>query len=281
VRFRRLVAIAGAALSCCLVSTPASAQAPAATHALRWDPPLDATVTVSGAGLWLGSELLKKDLAPSHCRWCEVDPVDARVRDALVWRDTSAADAVSNLTGFALMPLAAVGMNAIAAAHENALGHVGEDALLVAEALVVTADVTQLTKLLVGRERPFAHALPPERKMAAQPPDNNLSFFSGHSSAVFAMAVASGTLSTMRGYRWAPLVWSVGGVVAATTAYLRIAADKHWLTDVLVGAVVGAGIGFAVPYFFHSAVDDPPRASTAAALRLPAQPVPTWMSMAW
>jgi len=282
VRIRLLVAVAGAALAPCLASTPAGAQTPAPTHALRWDPTLDLTVTMGGAAAWLASEALKADLAPSQCRWCRVDSVDVRVRDALVWRDTTSADTISNVTGFVLMPVATVGLNALSAAHEGALGNVGEDALLVAEAWVVAGDVNQLAKVLFGRERPFVHALPPEEKpLTAQPADNNLSFFSGHTSGVFALAAAAGTIGTMRGYRWAPLVWSVGGAIAATTAYLRIAADKHWLTDGVVGAVVGAGIGFAVPYFFHSAVDDPPPASGSAALRARALPTTTLMAIPW
>lgn len=283
VRIRRLVAVAGTALAPCLVSTPAGAQTQAPTHALRWDPTLDLTVTMGGTAAWLVTEALKEDLAPSHCRWCTVDSVDARVRDALVWRDTTSAETLSDVTGFVLMPLAAVGLNALAAAHEGALGNVGEDTLLVAEALVVAGDVTQLTKMLVGRERPFVHALSPDRRPStAQPSDNDLSFFSGHTSGVFALATASGTIGTMRGYRWAPLAWSVGGAVAATTAYLRIAADRHWLTDVVVGAVVGAGIGFAVPYFFHSAIDDPPSpASGSAGLRARALPTATLMAIPW
>lgn len=278
---RRLLAVAGAALPLCLASAPAAAQAQ--THALRWEPALDATVTAGGAAAWIASEILKGDLAPSHCRWCDVDSMDARVRDAPVWSDTF-ADAISNVTGFVLMPLAAVGLDALAAAHDGALGRVAEDTLIVAEAGVVAADLTQLTKMLVGRERPFVHALQPEQKpLTGQPSDNNLSFFSGHSAEAFALAAAVGTVSTMRGYRWAPLTWSVGGAVAATTAYLRIAADKHWLTDVVVGAMVGAGIGFAVPFLFHSAVDDHTAlaGSTSAPLRAPALPTGTIMTFAW
>jgi membrane-associated phospholipid phosphatase len=267
-----------AALALCLVVAPAAAQ-PAQVHALRWDPAIDVTVTAGGAAIWLTSELLKGELAPSRCRWCGVDAVDARARDALVWRDTNAADTASDVTGFVLMPLASVGLDALAAAHEGALGNTGQDALLIAEAAVVAANVAQLTKMLVGRERPFVHALSADEKpRTAHPSDNDLSFFSGHASEVFALAAAAGTVGTMRGYRWAPLAWGVGGAVAVTTAYLRIAADRHWLTDVVVGALVGAGIGFAVPYFFHSAVNDPAGASTAASLR--ATVLPAW-SLVW
>jgi membrane-associated phospholipid phosphatase len=268
-----------AALAAALVACPAVAAAQ--TRVLRWDPPLDGAVTAGGAALWLASELLKGQLAPSRCRWCDVDAMDARVRDAWLWRDPAAADAISNVMAFVLTPLATVGLNALAASHDRVSGNAPEDALLVAEAGVVAADVNQLTKMLVGRERPFVHALPSERKaQTLAPADNDLSFFSGHSAETFALVAASGTVATMRGYRWAPLVWSVGGAFAGTTAYLRIAADRHWLTDVLVGAVVGAGIGFAVPFVFHSAKDEAPTASTAAALRAPAASAPV-VTLAW
>ena len=111
-------------------------------------------------------------------------------------------------------------------------------------------------------------------------PDNNLSFYSGHTSEALALATASGTIGEMRGYRWAPLAWGVGGAFAAVTAYLRIAADKHWLTDVIAGAVVGVGMGFATPYSFHSAIGEPARASiTALSGALP--PAGPTMSFAW
>jgi membrane-associated phospholipid phosphatase len=269
----------GAALGALVVGSPAAAEAQ--THTLRWDPAVDGAVTVGGAALWLTAELFKRELAPDHCRWCNVDAADAAVRDALLWHEPWFADTISNVTAFALTPLAAVGLNALAAAHDGAGSNVPVDALLVAEAGVLAADVNQLTKLLVGRERPFVHALPPDRKAATRvPADNDLSFFSGHSTETFALAAASGTVATMRGYRWAPLLWGVGGTLAATTAYLRIAADRHWLTDVLVGAVVGAGIGFAVPYFFHSAKDDSATPSTSAGLHAAAVPGPL-VSLAW
>jgi membrane-associated phospholipid phosphatase len=275
---RPAVAAAGVALSLCLASHPAAAQ----THPLRWDPAVDVTVTVGGAAAWVVSEILKGDLAPSHCRWCAANAADASARSALVWRDTATADQISSVTGFILAPAAAIGLNTLAAAHEGAVGNAPEDALLVSEAGVVAANVDQLAKMVFGRERPFVHALPPrEKPLTGQPSDNNLSFFSGHTTEAFALATASGTVGTMRGYRWAPLAWGVGGAFAATTAYLRIAADKHWLTDVVVGVVVGVGIGFAVPYVFHSAENDPTHASTSSALRAPPLPAGPTMTFAW
>jgi membrane-associated phospholipid phosphatase len=59
----------------------------------------------------------------------------------------------------------------------------------------------------------------------------------------------------MRGYRLAPLVWGVGMPLAAATGYLRIAADKHYLTDVVVGALFGAAVGVALPLLAHGRQD--------------------------
>jgi membrane-associated phospholipid phosphatase len=261
-----------------LVGSTASGQ----TRELRWNPALDVSITLIGAAAWMATEAFDRDLAPSHCRWCSVEPMDAKVRDGLIWSDTIAADTISDVTGFVLMPLTVLGLDTLAAAHDRSTSNVPEDTILVAEATVVAEDVTQLTKFLVGRERPFVHALPLERKPQTDHPyGNNVSFFSGHASEVFALATASGTISTMRGYRYAPLTWSAGGVIAITTAYLRLAADKHWLTDVVVGAAVGAAIGFATPYLFHSTSDESPRTSNALVLRTQTPPTTTLLTVSW
>jgi membrane-associated phospholipid phosphatase len=39
----------------------------------------------------------------------------------------------------------------------------------------------------------------------------------------------------------------IGFPVAALTGYLRIAGDKHYMSDVLTGAAVGSAIGYMVP----------------------------------
>ena len=48
-------------------------------------------------------------------------------------------------------------------------------------------------------------------------------------------------------------MWVAGLVFASAGAYLRVAADRHYATDVITGAVVGSAIGLAVPYFGHRA----------------------------
>lgn len=231
----------------------AQARQVTAAEPLRYDLRVDIPVTAVATAAWLTSELFKDRLAHQTCQWCDSVPgVDTSVRNALKWQETATPNTWSNVTGFALSPLLALGGVALAAHQEGTLGNAGIDMLIVAEATALAADLNQFVKFAVGRERPFVHALAAADKgKTAHPADNNMSFYSGHTNLVFALAVSSGTVASLRGYRWAPAVWGSGLAMAATTGYLRIAADKHYFTDVMLGAVTGSAIGFAVPYFLH------------------------------
>jgi membrane-associated phospholipid phosphatase len=74
---------------------------------------------------------------------------------------------------------------------------------------------------------------------------------SGHATAGFAVAVSTGVVATMRGRKSAPWLWLAGLALATFNSYLRIAADRHYLTDVLAGAALGTLAGLAVPLVFH------------------------------
>jgi membrane-associated phospholipid phosphatase len=91
-----------------------------------------------------------------------------------------------------------------------------------------------------------------------------MSFFSGHATMMFAVATSAGTIATMRGYRWTPVVWLVGLPLAAATAYLRVASDDHWTSDVLLGVAFGSAMGFAIPYLSHKPVRIVPAGSTVS-----------------
>lgn len=219
---------------------------------LRYDWKVDGALTVTALAFWGGTELLRSQLAPATCRWCQVDSLDTSVRDALVWNDTSAANLASNIGAYVVVPLVGLGVTALAAEHDGRRSDIAGNSLVIAEAVAVSGALSQIVKFTAGRERPFVHALPADEKpLTAQPSDNNLSFYSSHTSFAFALATASGTVASMRKYRLAPLVWTAGLVSAAAIGYLRMAADCHYFTDVLMGAAVGSAVGFAVPYLFH------------------------------
>ena len=230
----------------------ASRGATAEPRPLAYDLDVDGPVTLVGATLWITSEATKDTLAPSACRWCATNGLDLGVRDALRWGDAKGADMASNVIGFAIGPAAVLGATAIAAGRDRALRGFLVDALVIAEAVVVAADVNQTVKLLAARDRPLMLARTPDELARKDPAsDDHLSFYSGHTTLAFSIVTAAGTVATMRGYRWAPLVWAVGAPFAFVTPWLRMAADKHWFTDVLVGAAAGAAIGFALPFLAH------------------------------
>ena len=239
----RRVAAAGLAFACALAGAPARAQD------LAYDLDRDLFVSITGGSLWIASEAQKAAIAPAACRWCSTNALDDAVRRALVWSPSKigAADAMSNVLGYGLAPLSAVGLVAIAAWHDGRTADIAVDLLVVAESTVVGMDVNQVVKFATGRQRPFVHF----HTGAGTPSDDDLSFFSGHTTAAFCLATASGTVASLRGYRWAPWVWAQGMVFAALTGYLRIAADKHYFSDVITGAVFGSAVGFALPYFVH------------------------------
>lgn len=253
--------LAAAALACALaLATPASAE----PYELRHDVAVDVAVTGTALALGIGSEIAKHELISASCRWCDRDEagndtlngLDRGARERLRWSDTHTARQLSDVTGVLVTPGVTFGMLSLAAADERAGKELAVDLLIVLQAAALSELTDQAAKFSFARERPFVHAATPEER--ARLPgrdDHNVSFYSGHSAGTFSLAVAAGTVASMRGYRLAPLVWGLGLPVAGTTAYLRVAGDKHYLTDVLVGALVGAAFGALVPLVFHPRVD--------------------------
>lgn len=244
----------------------AAEKPPAPAHALKVSLPIDGAVAGAGTTLWVLSEtVFKQALAPEPCRWCDrtetgedtLNPIDRAARAArwsLQAQHTAAT--LSDINAFGVLPVSIIALDLLLAHDAGKIALGAEDLVIIAEAVALAAVLNQSVKFLVGRERPFVHALPPqERLLTERPSDNNLSFYSGHSSFVFSMAVAAGTVAERRGYKKAWLIWAVGLPLAATTAYLRMGADKHYLIDVLVGGAVGSAFGLGVPLLFHPRID--------------------------
>jgi membrane-associated phospholipid phosphatase len=82
---------------------------------------------------------------------------------------------------------------------------------------------------------------------APKDPDTRASFWSGHTSLAFAAAAAGGSVAEIRGYAGWPLGPCRRFTAATGTGYLRLAGDRHWLSDVLAAAA-GTAVGFVVPW---------------------------------
>jgi len=230
---------------------------------LQYNLALDASFT---AAMGLSVALLavyQPALLPKSCRWCTPPALDATVRDALVWRDARTADTLSTVLDAAL-PVSAVGYLLLSAGSRGDVNAGLVDSLLVTEAVAAALLVNQVVKLLVGRERPYAHF---GNDVGYSESERDLSFYGGHVSFAFSVVAATVTVASMRGYSGVGIAAGVGFPLAAAVGYLRIAADQHYLTDILVGSAVGGLLGWAVPRVFHPPVSGS-TSSPAAAARL-------------
>lgn len=207
-------------------------------------------------GLWILAETAGKSwFAPDACRWCDPPGFDASAR-SLRWSTPVAAEVAGAGTAFLAAPAAAFGLTWLAAAHDDRTVDQWTNVLWVVQGVSTTMVLTNVVKWSLGRERPAVHYRAPDWGNFAVA-ERNLSFFSGHSSLAFSLAVSSGTVASLRGYSWAPVVWAVGLPIAAFTAYSRIAADAHYLSDVVVGSLMGALIGGGIPLLFHGRIPAP------------------------
>jgi membrane-associated phospholipid phosphatase len=221
---------------------------------------VEAPLVAVGGALWLVSELVKPVLAPDACRLCGRSGLDRAVQQGLVWEDVRPARRLSDALLFGIVPALSLG-GLLGLSHRHGDKQtVREDTLVLTETMVVASLLTQLTKYTVARERPFLRTQREHGITVTHGHDDNLSFFSGHTSLTFAMVVGAASIASFRGYEQAPWVWGLGLPLAAFTGYLRIAADRHYFTDVLTGALVGSAIGALVPWLHrHFAQDDGPR----------------------
>ena len=126
------------------------------------------------------------------------------------------------------------------------------------EALALTGGIHALVSTVASRWRPYrATCVGPVESQTqdCQSSKQYYSFWSGHSSGAFTaaglMCMHHAYLPLYGGGVAEPLTCATSVAAAAAVAYLRVAADQHFLTDVLVGAAVGTISGLAVPWVLH------------------------------
>jgi len=119
-------------------------------------------------------------------------------------------------------------------------GHVA----VFANSLAWTFAATEWMKVIVRRKRPVLYTA--DGAAAAGDPNSQRSFPSGHASVAFAAATTYLVMARREGLphrgRNAVLLY----VGALGVSALRVSAGKHFPTDVLGGAALGAGIGWLV-----------------------------------
>jgi len=118
-----------------------------------------------------------------------------------------------------------------------------------AETFVLTYGLTNLTKVLVSRPRPYLYGTSEGFEEHKMEDDNQRSFFSGHTSLSAAswFMMASMYQDYHPESKLAPYIWATAYLVPAATGYYRYDAGKHFLSDVLTGYFIGRAIGVMVP----------------------------------
>ncbi len=221
-------------------STPAGADDVIPGHVI--DRPLNGAIIAGALGLWFGLSLIPIREHPALWEHELFGEADDSVHANFSFR----AAAISN----------GLVATAVAAPIAYLTGGTIEDAdgdrlLIYGEAMAVNLAVFEGAKHLVQRPRPYLYSKSPAvaQYAADQGDDAYQSFYSGHAATAFCAATAGayllGASTGNRGVR--SLAWGSGFAVAAATANLRVRAGKHFYSDVVIGALAGTIIGYAVP----------------------------------
>ena len=119
------------------------------------------------------------------------------------------------------------------------------DFVMFTETMLVASGLNLLVRSQFHRNRPSIR----KSGFTYRPNEAFHSFYSGHTSVGFAAAVYTGYTFRARnpGHAAVPWVWTGALTAASSVGLFRILGGKHYPSDVVVGAAVGALIGWAVP----------------------------------
>ena len=213
----------------------------------------EASKDLYNAALWMGGTAAIQFGANEKSRWTSVNSFDREIRDGLRADSRSAredagtaSDVLLALTA-GLLPLASIGKTL----SEHECYEAYDMATDAAEAFTLTLMLTTGTKMIAGRDRPYGQECDgsPPGDASCRDSDRKQSFFSGHASIAAtgaglscSYAIKRKTWGDGRVARFTPCALGIGA--ALTTGVLRIVADDHWGSDVIVGLLVGATVGY-------------------------------------
>lgn len=133
-------------------------------------------------------------------------------------------------------------------AYEDTREDFGTLALMYGEVVLLNAGINGLVKGLTTRNRPYVYDVnsPAEEKYKTSA---RHAFYSGHTSfaasnsfftaRVFSEYLTNSTTKT--------LIWTAAALIPAVTGFSRVNTHNHFPTDVIVGYIVGAAIGYLIP----------------------------------
>lgn len=187
--------------------------------------------------------------------------IEERVRVAFQQHRSGVADVLERIGWWYGTPLFTVPASlvtlGVGAALKNA--DVRDTGILMSEVLLSALLIQQPLRIIVGRARPFMN----QGHFSFNPftfSNDYASFVSGHSYSAFGI---SNVVARQVDQVWASVTLYT---LATITALSRMYADAHWLTDVLLGSVLGYVVSTAIWKDQQDEIADP-----AVTLQAPAR----------
>jgi membrane-associated phospholipid phosphatase len=126
----------------------------------------------------------------------------------------------------------------------------GSFSLMLAEAFVLQNALNQIVRSSQLWPRPYMYSKGGKGAKKARDAHGEAygSFYSGHASAAFTVAVFTGEWFSeiYPNSKYKSIVWASSFALAAGVGALRVVAGKHYPTDVVVGSLVGAGVSMGI-----------------------------------
>ncbi len=209
-------------------------------------------------GTMLGIELLSPK--SSGIEWRGGVLMDDFVRDGLREETQAGRDkagAASDVLLWSLMaaPMLDAGLTA-GVAHGNS-DVAWQMAMINAQSYAVSGLAQQVTKRVFKRARPYEQncGVDPTQTDCEEDGSKNESMISGHAAMAFTaaglMCAHHENLPLYGGGTADDLACGIALGAATATGALRIAADKHYVSDVVAGAAVGLVSGYLLPKWLH------------------------------
>lgn len=185
--------------------------------------------------------------------WRGENAIDSGARFALASPSAQGRDAAGTVSDYLMYGLLAYPF-VIDTALVAGIGHGNYDvafqmAMIGMQAVLTAKLVSSLTKGMVGRARPDSEGCITGDELGCG--THNESFISGHTTTAFVgaglMCAQHQNLALYGDGPWGAVACGASLVAAGAVGTLRIVADRHNLTDVVGGALVGLGAGYFLP----------------------------------
>lgn len=211
----------------------------------------DALITTGAVGATaLGLYLIqnKKDLTPAELAAKKKEDVNFFDRGSAGFYSEKANDDsyIPFYTAFA-SPIVLMLIN------KNERSKAGQVFVLYTQTLAITSAMFTVAAGAINRSRPLVYGTkaPESLRLAGK---SQRSFYAGHtaSTAAATFFAAQAFADFNPDSKLKPFIWVVAAAVPATVGYLRYKAGYHFLSDNILGYVIGAGTGILIPKWHRS-----------------------------